>query len=90
LSHTPGLGSPVPHVRRDWACPAHIRTGTGLTPPTSSPGLGPPLAHLHGNRAHPSQKRFAMLSDERRDKFDPCAHLKALGWSGNGPTMEWA
>ena len=24
----PGLGSPRPHLRRDWAHPAHIRTGT--------------------------------------------------------------
>jgi hypothetical protein len=27
-------------LRRDWAHPSHIRTGTGLTPPTSAPGLG--------------------------------------------------
>jgi hypothetical protein len=36
----PRLGSPLPHLHRDWAYPAHICTGTGLTgltPPT--PGL---------------------------------------------------
>ena len=47
----PGLGSPRPHLRRDWACPGpylhckqaqpgHICTGTGLTLPTSAPRLG--------------------------------------------------
>ena len=39
----PGLGSPRPHLRRDWAPPAHICAGTGLPPPTSAPGLGSPL-----------------------------------------------
>jgi hypothetical protein len=29
----PGLGSPHPHLHRDWAHPAHICAGTGLTPP---------------------------------------------------------
>jgi hypothetical protein len=32
----PGLGSPGPHLHRDWARPFHICTGTGL-----------PLPHLH-------------------------------------------
>jgi hypothetical protein len=38
----PGLDSPVPHLRRDWAhLPCHICTGTGLTArATSAPGLG--------------------------------------------------
>jgi hypothetical protein len=47
----PGLGSPPPHLHRDWARPlphlhqdrappAHICTGTGLTPATSAPALG--------------------------------------------------
>ena len=35
-----GLGSPRPHLRRDWAHPGHICAGTGLTPPTSAPGQG--------------------------------------------------
>ncbi len=26
----PGLGPSVPHLRRDWAHPSHIGTGTGL------------------------------------------------------------
>jgi hypothetical protein len=44
----PGLGSPLPHLHRDWAHPAHIFTGTGPhrchicagtgpTPPSSAP-----------------------------------------------------
>ncbi len=49
----PGLGSPLPHLRRDWAHPCHICAGTGLTPATSAPGLGPPLPHLRRDWAHP-------------------------------------
>jgi hypothetical protein len=47
----PGLGSPLPHLRRDWAHPCHICTGTGLAPATSAPGVGPRLPHLHGSFA---------------------------------------
>jgi hypothetical protein len=36
----PGLGSPRPHRRRDWAHPTHICAGTGFAPPTSASGLG--------------------------------------------------
>ena len=28
------------HICTDWAHPAHICTGTGLTPPTAAPGQG--------------------------------------------------
>jgi hypothetical protein len=28
----PGLGSPLPHLRRGWARPSHICTGAGLAP----------------------------------------------------------
>jgi hypothetical protein len=45
-SSAPGLGSPRPHLRRDWAHPARICAGTALTPPTSAPGLGSPRPHL--------------------------------------------
>jgi hypothetical protein len=47
----PGLGSPRPHLHRDWARPTHICTGTGIAPPKSAPGLGSPLLHLHRDRA---------------------------------------
>ncbi len=41
----PGLGPPRPHLRRDWAHPAHICAGIGLTPPTHCrPGLTPPTS----------------------------------------------
>ena len=39
-SSTPGLGSPLPRLQRDWAHPFHICTATGLTPSTSAPRLG--------------------------------------------------
>ena len=35
----PGLGSPLPQLRRDWAHPCLICAGTELTPATSAPGL---------------------------------------------------
>jgi hypothetical protein len=40
-----GLGSPLPHLRRDWARRCHICAGTGLAAVTSAPGLGSPLSH---------------------------------------------
>ena len=33
-------GSPLPHLRRDWAHRRDICAGTGLIPPRSAPGLG--------------------------------------------------
>ena len=42
----PVLGSPHPHLSRDWAQPGHICAGTRLTPATSAPGLGSRLPHL--------------------------------------------
>jgi hypothetical protein len=38
-----GLGSPPPHLRRDWAHPRHICAGTWLAPP-----------HLHGDWVYPT------------------------------------
>ncbi len=49
----PVLGSPLPHLRRDWAHPCHICTGTGLAPATSAPRLGAPLPHLRRDWARP-------------------------------------
>ena len=50
----PGLGAPLPHLRRDWAHPCHICAGTGRTPATSgrtpatsAPGLGSPPPVFH-------------------------------------------
>ena len=33
-----GLGSPLPHLRRDCAQPCHIHAGTGLAPIQAGPG----------------------------------------------------
>jgi hypothetical protein len=54
-----GSGSPRPHLRRDWAHPAHICAGTGPTPLTFAPGLGSgsPRPHLRRDWAHPAQCR---------------------------------
>jgi hypothetical protein len=51
------MGSPRPHLRLDWARPAHICAGAGLTPPTSAPGLGSPRPHLRRSRAYPARIR---------------------------------
>ena len=40
-----GLGSPPPHLRRDWAHPCHICAGTGLTPCHVCTGTGWAPAH---------------------------------------------
>jgi hypothetical protein len=64
----PGLGSPLPHLRRDWAHPLpHLCTGTGLTPahlcrdwgltlPTSTAGTVhcTRLPHLHRRLDEPA------------------------------------
>ena len=54
----PGLGSPLPHLRRDWARPCHICAGTGRTPchiirPFRS------LPRLHPCTARAAQPRMA-------------------------------
>jgi hypothetical protein len=65
LLHMPGdSGEPPLYTHRDWAHPpAHICTGTGLTPATSAPGLGSPChicaetgltpLHLHRDSGKP-------------------------------------
>jgi hypothetical protein len=37
------LGSPLPHLRRDWAHPCRICAGTGLTPAAPAPGPSVPV-----------------------------------------------
>ena len=61
----PGLGSPLPHLPRDWTHPSNICTGTGLAAATSAPGLGSPLPHRHRDWAH-------LLPHLRRDWARPC------------------
>jgi hypothetical protein len=76
----PGMGSPLPHLRRDWAHPCHICTGTALTPATSAPGprsapatsapgLRSPLPHLRRDCAQPRPHL-------RRDCAQPRPHLR--------------
>jgi hypothetical protein len=51
---TPPVPSTVtPHLRRNWAHPSYIRTGTGRTAAISKPGLGSPLRHPHRGWARP-------------------------------------
>ncbi len=53
------MGSPLRHLRGDWAHPSHISIGTGLTPThvCTGTGLAPlraRLPHLHHDWARPS------------------------------------
>ena len=77
----PGLGSPLPHLRRDWDRPCHICAGTGLTPATSALGLGwPPLQEYAKFLDFESDLRgaLAVLSapPPRRDTGSPLPHLR--------------
>ena len=77
----PGLGSPLPHLRQDWAHPSHICAGTGLTAPTSAPGLGSPLPHLRQDWAHPSHIRT------RTAQHRLCAHVRC---TCERPSTRWS
>ena len=59
------LGSPLPHLRRDWAHPAHICAATGLTPPTSAPEPASPLPHLQPDSARTPNARTRARTHER-------------------------
>jgi hypothetical protein len=52
----PGLGSPLPHLHRDWAHPCHICAGTGLTPAHICAGIGPTLAHIRAGTRRESAR----------------------------------
>ena len=67
----PGLGSPLPHLRRDSARPAHICTGTRRTP--LSPALGLRLHRdLHLRRVPRAHTDIALArrTDQPTAKLD--------------------
>ncbi len=76
-----GLGSPLPHLHRDWAHPCHVCAGTWLTPchictrtpATSAPGLSPTLPHLHCDGAD-------ALPDLHCDRAQP-GHICSGTWA---------
>ena len=88
----PGLGSPLPHLHRNWAHPCHICTGTRLAAATSALGLGSPLPHLHRDwgSAHPhlhqdrtvSRARPSHICTGTGPTLPPC-HI----CTGTGPTL---
>ena len=53
ITSAPGTGSTRPHLKRDWAHPYHICTGTGPTP----------AARLHHGRPLVSGTAFDALTD---------------------------
>ena len=69
-----GLGSPLPHLCRDWAQPCHICARTGLTPATSAPG---PHAQVKGCRWHRS-RRAASARPAASDL--PWARIRSRSW----------
>jgi hypothetical protein len=78
----PRLGSPLAHLRRDWARPLHICAGTGLAPCTSAPGLRSPLPDLR----HDCGLRHAALhrccfSTTQAAFVVPIVFVALLAWS---------
>ena len=73
----PGLGSPLPHLHRDWARPCHICTGTG----TSAQGpdtLGPHrTAQSPKSLARPTAVRLRARAAGRRRSGCNRAHVAA-------------
>jgi hypothetical protein len=63
-----------PHLRRDWAHPAHICPGTGRIPPTSAPRLGSPV-----QRATSAPVLGAPRPHLRRD-WQPVLLVQMLSW----------
>ena len=93
----PGLGSPHPHLRLDWAHPTHICVGTGLTrahgaplipPPSEDPRSCPCAAGLTAGRA----LRIGGSEPWLSTGFDTAASLALLQpWiSGTGRILRFA
>ena len=85
---------PQPHLRRDWAHPIHICTGTGLAPPTSAAGLGSPHPHLLLDWAHPSTSAPGLGSPHPHLRRD-WAHPRPASAAGLGSPLphlrrDWA
>jgi hypothetical protein len=78
---TPGLGSPLTHLHRDWAHPSHICTGTWLTPHASAPC-----------RAHRLLAVCAVLrrSQPRPGGLTPCSSALGLGPPLSDLHLDWA
>jgi hypothetical protein len=73
----PGLGSPLPHLRRDPAHRCDVFAGICLTPTTSPPRLDLSLPHLRWDRVHRCQTcvgtwRTATTSTRTRAQ---CCHI---------------
>ena len=70
---TPLLRSHLPHLRRDWAHPAHIRVGTGPTPAHICAGTNGGHARLCGHQAErtPDGPRRNRREDAERSPHRP-------------------
>jgi hypothetical protein len=78
----PGVGSPLPHLPRDWAHPCHICAGTGWQVPrlAHEHAVGHVLAGLVRPRARAGCTRQGPLRSQRCQGPPPClASLCARG-----------
>ncbi len=64
----PAVSAGLEDSMDDVRTAAHIRAGTGLTPPTSAPGLGSPRPHPHWDRAHPAHICAGTAGARRRGR----------------------
>jgi hypothetical protein len=75
----PGLGSPLPHLRRDCAHRFHICAATGLTPAASAPRLGSPCHICTGTGLTPAASATGLgspLSTSAPGLGSPLPHLR--------------
>jgi hypothetical protein len=66
----------APHLRQDWACPAHICTWTLSASAPPLPGLGSPLPRLGSCLPHRLQDWAHPLPPLRRDWAHPLPPLR--------------
>jgi hypothetical protein len=57
VDRAPGLGSPPPHLRRDWAHPSHICAGTGPDSPSGRRVCAPARARARWRRTRLRARR---------------------------------
>jgi hypothetical protein len=80
---TPGVGSPLPHLHRDWAHPCHICTGTERSPAHICTETEPTPAAGERVRAHNWKRALGPKSGPlpRRDQ-----QVRRLLWSCSAST----
>jgi hypothetical protein len=94
----PRLGSPLPHLHREWSCRCHIGTaalglgsplptsalGLGSPLPTSAPGLGYAVMISHALMHAPPLRCAAVALQRRRVRESTCPSGKRQAQVGIG------